>query len=122
MSGRNLSIFTLIAIVTLCGTWAAAQSERGNPQQGETIYRQQCLRCHGANLDGQGPEARWLIVPPADLTSLKSRSKEDWELLVSIYHGVLFSPMHGFRDTLSYDDIRDVLSYIRRVAPYGGIS
>lgn len=111
-------------ITTIClgASWGLAQSERGNPKNGEAIYKQHCLRCHGEKLDGQGPDAKWLIVPPADLQTSKSRSKEDWELLVSIYHGVLFTPMHGFRDTLTYDQIRDVLSYIRRVAPYGGVS
>jgi hypothetical protein len=41
--------------------------------------------------------------------------------LVAIYHGVLFTPMHAFRDKLPYDDIRDVLSYIRQMAPYGNV-
>ena len=119
---RYLPVTILLAGVGLCASWASAQSERGDPTSGEAVYKQQCFRCHGDKLDGQGPDAKWLIVPPADLSSRKSRSKEDWELLVSIYHGVLFTPMHGFRDTLSYDQIRDVLSYIRSMAPYGGIS
>ncbi len=121
---RSGYLVTAVLIAGLCmGSAAAlAQSERGNPKQGEVVYKQQCLRCHGEKLDGHGPDAQWLIVPPANLLSLTSRAKEDWELLVSIYHGVLFTPMHGFRETLSYDQIRDVLSYIRFMAPYGGVS
>jgi mono/diheme cytochrome c family protein len=44
--------------------------------------------------------------------------KSDWELLVTVSHGVMFSPMHGYRDVLSEQDIRDVVSYIRTEAPF----
>ncbi len=123
MRGRHYFVIAVVVMLIGSGSaWVRAQSERGNPTTGQKIYEQHCLRCHGDKLDGQGPEAKWLIVPPANFLSLKSRGKDDWELLVSIYHGVLFTPMHGFRDTLSYDQMRDVLAYIRRVAPYGGAS
>lgn len=35
--------------------------------QGATLYNANCLRCHGENLDGNGPEAATLTVPPANL-------------------------------------------------------
>ena len=57
-----------------------------------------------------------LIVRPANLQSQASRSKTDWELLVTISNGVLFSPMHGFRGKLTDQQMVDVLSYIRSVA------
>lgn len=38
--------------------------------------------------------------------------------MLSISQGVLFSPMHGWRDRLSEQEMRDVLSYIRSFAPF----
>lgn len=112
---------TLLAAVILlafCGTsWVAAQVPRGNPTAGQRVYEQQCLRCHGSKLDGRGPDSEDLIVRPADLQSPVSRSKTDWELLVAISNGVLFTPMHNFRGKLTDQQILDVLSYIRAMSP-----
>lgn len=111
---------TLAAVVILIfiGTsWASAQMFRGNSKAGQGVYEQECLRCHGSKLDGNGPDSKDLIVRPANLQSRSTRSKTDWELLVAISHGVLFSPMHGFRDKLTDEQILDVLSYIRALSP-----
>jgi mono/diheme cytochrome c family protein len=35
--------------------------------QGQLLYVENCLRCHGENLDSTGPEAASLTVPPANL-------------------------------------------------------
>ena len=112
---------TIVAIllILILGTtsWVSAQVHRGNPKAGESVYQQQCLRCHGPNMDGNGPDSRDLIVQPADLRSANIRSKTDWELLVAISNGVLFSPMHSFRGKLTDEQMLDVLSYIRAVSP-----
>ncbi len=94
-----------------------AHNHRGDPEVGQQVYQQQCLRCHGANLDGNGPDSQDLIVQPANLRSAISRSKTDWELLVAISNGVLFSPMHSFRGKLTNQQMLDVLSYIRAISP-----
>ncbi len=97
---------------------AFAQGEIGDPGRGQLVYEANCLRCHGKNLDGNGPDGWRLIVPPANFQSLASRSKADWELMVPILDGVMFTPMHGWRGRLKSDQIRDVLSYIRIMAPF----
>ena len=122
VGGTGRTIRIVLGVTLLVSSWALAQSERGDPENGRLIYERHCLQCHGVALDGNGPEARNLIVPPANLTSPELRAKTDWELLVPIYHGVLFSPMHGWRDRLTYEQIRDVLSYIRMVAPFDAIA
>jgi mono/diheme cytochrome c family protein len=113
---------TVAILLVACGSWVAAQNLTGNPGRGEILYQQHCLRCHGEQLDGNGPDGTYLIVPPANLRSMETRLKSDWELLITIAHGVLFSPMHGWRDRLSEQDIMDVLAYLRSVAPAGIIS
>ena len=117
------SFFVAVVALTLAATsMAAAQATRGNPKAGEAVYKQHCLRCHGERLDGDGPEARDLIIRPANLQSSRSRTKTDWELLVALSNGVLFSPMHSYRGKLSDEQMLDVLSYIRSVAPFDAVS
>ena len=109
-------------LLVLGGSWVAAQTVRGDTKNGQVLYEQHCLRCHGQKLDGNGPDSRSLIVAPANLTSPRSRGKTDWELLLAISHGVVFSPMHGWQDRLTQDQIQDVLAYIRMMAPFDAVS
>jgi mono/diheme cytochrome c family protein len=110
-------ILSVLLLVMGCASWGTAQTVRGNPQSGQVVYEKNCLRCHGAQLDGKGPDSQDLIVRPANLQSPITRSKSDWELLVAISNGVLFSPMHSFRGKLTDQHMLDVLSYIRDVSP-----
>jgi mono/diheme cytochrome c family protein len=106
-----------LLFVALSTSVVFAQAIRGDSRAGQGVYEQQCLRCHGAKLDGNGPDSQDLIVQPADLRSQIIRSKTDWELLVAISNGVLFSPMHSFRGKLTDEQMLDVLSYIRSISP-----
>lgn len=115
---KTTVLATISLILILAATpWVSAQIHRGNPEVGKGVYQQQCLRCHGTDLDGNGPDSRDLIVRPTDLRSPISRSKTDWELLVAISNGVLFTPMHSFRGKLTDEQMLDVLSYIRSISP-----
>lgn len=113
---RALIIGSLLVIVS--SSWVVAEVSQGNAKRGSEIYRALCLRCHGEKLDGHGPDAQDLKMAPANLQSLSSRMKSDWELLVVLSNGVMFTPMHGFRDLLKEQDMKDVLSYIRTEAPF----
>ena len=44
--------------------------------------------------------------------------KTDAELMTTIAHGVIFSPMHGWQDRLSHHEMWDVLGYIRFLAAF----
>jgi mono/diheme cytochrome c family protein len=111
------TILTLaMVLISVSTSVVFAQVIRGDAKAGQAVYEQQCLRCHGTKLDGSGPDSKDLVIPPANFQSQKSRSKTDWELLVAISNGVLFSPMHGFRGKLTDQQMLDVLSYIRSVA------
>lgn len=121
-SVKVLSVISAICLVVLGSSWAAGQTARGNPREGQAVYEKNCLRCHGNKLDGNGPDSQDLIVQPANLQSLISRSKTDWELLIAISNGVLFSPMHSFRGKLTDQQMLDVLSYIRTMAPLDVVS
>ena len=114
---KGISIVGALCVIVLGSSWAAGQTGRGNPTEGQAVYETNCLRCHGSKLDEKGPESQDLIVQPANLQSSIIRSKTDWELLVTISNGVLFSPMHSFRGKLTNQQMLDVLSYIRAMSP-----
>ncbi len=116
-----LRIVISFAVVVLSASWVMAQSLTGNPKNGERIFQQHCVDCQGTAGDGLGPDIKELIVPPADFQAPKSRTKTDMDLYIAIKQGVLFSPMHGWADRLSDQEIRDVLRYIRSVAPFNPV-
>ena len=107
-----------IVMVVMTGSLALAQSLPGGQKNGERIFQQHCVGCHGTSGDGLGPDIKELIVPPANFRALKSRTKTDMELYLAIKQGVLFSPMHGWADRLSDQEIREVVNYIRSLAPF----
>ncbi len=113
---KTFSIMSAIWLVVLGSSLAAGQTHRGDPRNGQAVYEKHCLHCHGEKLDGAGPDGQYLIVRPTNLQSVNSRAKTDWELLVTIANGALFSPMHGYRGTLTDQQMLDVLTYIRTVA------
>ncbi len=116
MNSRIVASIVIVVVVT--ASWALAQSPPGNPKNGERVFQQHCVGCHGVSGDGLGPEIKELIVPPVNFRALRSRAKTDMELYLAIKRGVLFSPMHGWADRLSEQEIRDVLGYIRSLAPF----
>ena len=111
-----------VVVVGLSVSWALAQSYSGNTKNGERIFQQHCAGCHGTTGDGLGPEIKELIVPPANFRAPKYRTKTDMDLYLGIKRGVLFSPMHGWADRLSDQEIRDVLNYIRTFAPFNHLA
>ena len=119
---RTIPILASILGMIVFGSWVAAQSERGNPKIGQALYEQHCLRCHGMSGGGNGPDAMFLIVPPANFHSDRSRSKTDMELMNVISFGVVFSPMHGWGNRLSEQQMWDILSYIRLIVPFNPIA
>ena len=97
---------------------AYGQGFQTGTQTGEVIYHEHCLSCHGSAGDGKGPEAHKLMVPPGDFHTPESTNKTDLELRSIVIWGLVFSPMHGWWDRLTTEEIRAVVSYIRHLAPY----
>jgi cytochrome c oxidase cbb3-type subunit 3 len=119
--GRFLIIWSIMSLM-LAGSWVAAQVGPSNLKRGQELYEHHCARCHGINGEGLGPEAQYLIVPPANFKSMNIRSKTDGDLLTAISSGVLFSPMHKWRDRLSEQEMMDIIAYLRLLSPFNPIS
>jgi len=81
--------------------------------RGKAVYERHCQDCHGLTGRGDGPAGASLKVPPADFQRFRSFLKSDEELLRTIEHGVVFSPMHSWRGQLTDGEMQDVVAHIR---------
>lgn len=82
--------------------------------RGEDVYASSCLACHGPELRGDGPAADGMQPPPADFAEPHTRVHDEATLIYWVRNGKQGTAMPGFSDTLSDQDIRDVLSFVER--------
>jgi mono/diheme cytochrome c family protein len=108
MKHRQLLLILSIAVLTVAAAW-----REGNPERGHELYRQHCLRCHGIHLDGQGPDAPSLTVPPVNFQTYVSRLKDDTELEYTIKRGRDGTAMHGWENRFTDAQVHDLIAYIR---------
>jgi mono/diheme cytochrome c family protein len=114
----------LFCCMLLCGaltvpTALVAQDYPADITRGKAVYERNCLACHGTGGWGDGPDAASLKVPPANFHRFNSFLKSDEELLRTIEHGVVFSPMHSWRGQLTDGEMQDVVAYIRLLSQQG---
>ena len=86
--------------------------------QGAGLYPKHCANCHGVEGAGDGPDAKGLLVPPADLTALHLWGHSDGELFWWLSHGIDAPSgdglaMPGFADALSEYQRWTLIDYIR---------
>ncbi len=121
LSGSRPLFFaaTLLLTPVATGDSAGAQEFPPDAVKGKAVYERHCLACHGAGGRGDGPDAAALTVPPANFHRFKSFLKSDEELLRTIEHGVVFSPMHEWQEQLTETERQDALAYIRQLVQQG---
>jgi len=96
-----------------------AQDYPPDRARGKAVYERHCQGCHGPNGRGDGPAAASLKVPPTNFQRFQSFLKSDEELLRTIEHGIVFSPMHSWRGQLTDGEMEDVVAYIRLLSQRG---
>lgn len=84
---------------------------------GGKLFAANCTACHGVDGRGDGPAAKSLPLPPADLTAEHFWAHSDGELYWYVSHGFPAPDggvaMPGFGGTLSSEAIWDVIDYLR---------
>lgn len=85
-------------------------------RQGQQTYEMICAACHGERGDGAGAAGQSWDRPPADFTSPDVQDQSDGSLYWKISEG---NPpaMLRYKETLSEEDIWQVVAYLRRFAP-----
>jgi len=92
-------------------------------EQGRKLYATNCSSCHGDNGTGNGPVAKSLSHPPADLTNHfhKAVGKGDAYLFWRVSEGGQVEPfismksaMPAFKSSLSESQRWDVLAYVHQ--------
>lgn len=120
MTPHRLTTLVSVALLPyLLGTAAHAQEYPADLARGKAVYERHCQSCHGASGYGDGPAAAGLKVAPANFQRFRSVLKSDEELLRTIEHGVVFSPMHAWRGQLTDGEMQDVVAYIRLLSQQG---
>jgi mono/diheme cytochrome c family protein len=86
-------------------------------ERGAQIYLQNCASCHGASGYGDGPAAKQLVPPPANLAWLghSRMAGSDQYIYWAVAEGgqPLGTAMPAFKETLPEKDIWAVVTYIR---------
>ncbi|MDE3042135.1 MAG: cytochrome c [Nitrospirota bacterium] len=113
----KMLIGAMFALI-LSSLGALAETRLSTIDVGQRIYQRNCLHCHGVRLEGKGPDAASLSVPPASFHTYLSRLKDDAELAKLIKQGKQFLGMHNWEDTLTEEQVQDLIAYIRSAAPH----
>lgn len=95
------------------GEMVWADGLMGNAENGERVYRTNCLNYHGATGRGDGPVAESLTPRPADFTTETVQKKPERELLKIIREGKPGTSMPSWKGELSDQHIQDVRVYLR---------
>lgn len=120
---RRLTVAALallpVACLSLVTTrWLSLAAPTGDADRGHVVYDQYCAGCHGATGRGDGPAALALSPRPASLISAATSAKSDKELLQTIANGKPRTAMQAWTGTLTPEEQRDVLAYIRSLVRF----
>lgn len=80
--------------------------------RGTRVFAEQCASCHGATGRGDGPLAKSLAEPPADLTADHVYAHSDGDLFWWIGHGIAGTPMPGFDGALDEETRWELVDFI----------
>lgn len=115
-SPKLASLLTIDAYPT---TFAVSPTEFADSSivRGATLFAANCVSCHGAGGQGDGPAAKSLPVPPADLTTAHFRAHTEGDLFWFIAHGMNApsgaAAMPAFGNKLSSDDRWALIDFLK---------
>jgi putative copper resistance protein D len=83
---------------------------------GASLYQANCAGCHGPRGAGDGPDARGLPRPPADLRAPHTAQHTAGDLFWWIGHGIPGSGMPGFGSRLGEEQRWELINYLRALS------
>lgn len=104
-------LMAMIVGVSLVG--ASSSGAMAADAGGKAIYEKSCVSCHGKDGKGNPAMAKVLGEKGLDLTGKEATGKSDEQLLKIIAEGSGKMPA---QKTLSKDDQKQVLTYVRSLA------
>ncbi len=116
-SSRKLrgSIFAIGLSPILGGIFAWQVISAPTPSPGKNTFKAKCAACHGPEGAANTPFGKRLKI--RDLRSPEVQKQTDDELTAIITNGK--PPMPAFGKTLSTEEIRQLVAYIRSIATKG---
>ena len=98
---------------------SAAKSASAAPDRGRTIYKANCVACHGESGKGDGPGAGVLKPPPRDHTDRAYMSKlSDQEIgdIIRMGGAVKGKPLMPSHPQIAGDDLSALVGYVRSLS------
>jgi mono/diheme cytochrome c family protein len=121
---RPVWIRSTVAASIVIGTLAAAYAEQA--EVGKDDFLKLCSGCHGPSGKGDGPNAKGLRKPPADLTKLSQSNNGKFPLVrvSDVMDGRLEFIVHGPREMPSFAEVlkKDVMSRMPRDSMSGDLA
>jgi len=122
----SLRILIILTVVTTAVTFMMVPDTaraQGNAVNGEKIYTEYCIGCHGAKHDGKGNAAANLLIKPRDLTLGVFKFKTtaigalptDEDLKKTLTYGLSPSSMPSFR-LVPDAEKDDLVAYIKTLS------
>lgn len=122
--GVRLPMLPVLVILAVLTAAAAVAQPKGDPRQGEALYRERCVLCHG----GQGEGWDWskkVAKPPVPVPDLATvvPERDDQFLFAVVRDGgeavgkTRFMPAFGFQ--LSEQEVWDLVAYMRVLSRKG---
>jgi putative copper export protein/mono/diheme cytochrome c family protein len=112
-------LFSLLTVDAYPTTFVTSPSEFADSSivHGKALFAADCVSCHGADAGGDGPAAKSLPVPPADLTASHFWGHTEGDLYWYISHGINAPSgapaMPAFGGALSSGDIWALIDFLK---------
>lgn len=115
-------VYRFLYLVFAVGLTFASQAQEGNPDQGKTLFRNNCASCHNKNMVAPltgpalgGVQERWADYPIEDLYAWVKNSQAliatGHPRAVEVYNANNKSLMQAF-PALTDEDVTDILAYV----------
>lgn len=104
-----------VTVLAVMAIFAAARPLAAETSAGETIFKNKCVLCHGADGTGNTPLGKQLQA--ANLRSKEVQKRTNAELHKTVHDGSANMP--PFAEQLSDQEIDQVIKYVRAFAGQG---